>query len=249
MSRAFKWPLLLVLVVSGLAFAFDYRFDASGGPEALGERIAAALERWRAVEGSEVTANESEIAPNIIRYGDGPSFGPDTFSLTVQRLPEAITEVLLDPNEPSDRALTHELGLIAGLNVAPLTGDVMDPAIPQEATAELTPGDVAALRALQTFAPEDVNQDGAVDFYDLAELGAAFGETGVSLPQDIDQNGIVSRADFERLRAAYTFGAPAETDQGLPGSPSGDALSGGAGSGGVMSGGAVSGGALSGGAF
>ena len=33
------------------------------------------------------------------------------------------------------------------------------------------PADEAALRALETFVPEDINQDGVVDFYDLADFG------------------------------------------------------------------------------
>lgn len=247
-SRRFKWPLLGLLVVSGLAFAVDYRIDTEGGPDTLRRRITDAYARWQGVDGSEVAAQETDDASNLIRYGDGPAFGPDTFSLTMQRSPEATTEVLLNPTEPNDRVLTHELGLLAGLSAAPLTRSVMNPAIAQEATAELTPADAAALRALQTFEPEDVNQDGVVDFYDLADLGAAFGETGVSIPEDIDDSGVVDRADFDLLRAVYTFGAPAETAQGIPGAPSGGSGSGGTMSGGAMSGGSVSGGSVSGGA-
>lgn len=248
-SRACKWPLLALTIVSGMAFAFDYRVDTAGGPESLKTRIGEAYARWREVTGSEVAARETDDAPNVIRYGEGPTFGPDILSLTVRRLPEATTEVLLNPTEPNDRALTHELGLLAGLAETPLTRSIMNPAIEQEATADLSPADEAALRALQTFAPEDVNQDGAVDFYDLADIGTAFGETGISLLEDIDDSGLVDRADLERLRAAYTFGAPAETAEGIPGAlpesggaGSGGSLSGGAGSGGIGSGGTLSGG-------
>jgi hypothetical protein len=247
-NRLLKWSLLTTLVLGGLASAFDYRVAPGGGPEGLRERVARANARWQGVEGSEYEASETEGAPNVIRYGDGTRFGPDTLSLTVQRTPDPTTDVLLNPTEPSDRALTHELGLLAGLSPAPGARSVMNPAISQEASAELTPADEAALRALAAFAPEDINQDGVVDFYDLSDFGVAFGETGVSLPADIDENGVVNRADLDLLRAAYTFGAPAETPPEA-GGESGGALSGGTLSGGAVSGSGLSGGAVSGGGF
>ncbi len=251
-SRLLKWPLLGVLVLGGLAFALDYRIDPSGGPDTLRARIASAAAAWTNVPGGVVDLQETEDAPNRIAYGDGTRFGPDTLSLTVQRGPDPATDVLLNPGEPSDQALTHELGLLAGLSPAPGGRGVMNPAIPPESSAELTPADEEALRALAAFVSEDINQDGVVDFYDLADFGEAFGETGVSLPADIDENGVVNRADLGLLEAAYTFGAPAETapEDALAGaSPeSGGASSGGTASGGTVSGGSGSGGAASGGA-
>lgn len=262
-SRLFKWPLLSALVLGSLASAFDYRVDPEGGPQNLRERVARAYARWQGVDGTEVEARETEDAPNVIRYGDGTLFGPDTFSLTVQRTPDPTTVVLLNPAEPSDRALTHELGLLAGLSPDPGARSVMNPAISQEADAELTPADEAALRALAAFVPADINQDGVVDFYDLADFSAAFGETGVSLPADIDDSSVVNRADLDLLRDAYTFGAPAETapeeaaaaatpgvggmSGGAQSGGGGSTLSGGAMSGGTMSGGTMTGGTMSGG--
>ena len=250
--RWLKWPLLELLTLGSLAFALDYRVDSAGGPDTLRDRIAKAAAAWSDVPGGVVNLKETLDAPNVISYGDGTKFGPDTFSLTVQKGPEPATDVLLNPSEPNQRALTHELGLLAGLSPAPKASGVMNPAIPQESNSSLTPADEEALRALAAFAPEDINQDGVVDFYDLADFGAAFGETGVSLPADIDENGVVNRADLSLLEAAYTFGAPAETapDEALAAaSPeSGGAASGGAASGGTVSGGAASGGAVSGGA-
>ncbi len=242
-SRAIKWSLLALLIVSGMAFAFDYSVDTANGPETLRKRVADAVARWRNVEGGTFPARESEDADNVIRYGDGTLFGPDTYSLTVRRLPETQTEVLLNPTEPNDRALTHELGLLAGLSAKPGERSVMNPAIGQDATAALTPADESSLRALETFEPEDVNQDGTVDFYDLADIGGAFGETGISIPEDVDDSGRVDNGDLERLRAAYTFGSPAETPEGIPGGEAANsAVSSGAVSGGAMSGGATSGG-------
>ena len=247
LSRWLKWPLLGVLTLGSLAFALDYRVDTTGGPDTLRGRIAKAAAAWLDVPGGVVNLKETPKAPNRIAYGDGTKFGPDTFSLTVQKGPEPATDVLLNPAEPNQRALTHELGLLAGLSPAPKARGVMNPAIPQEANANLTPADEEALRALNAFVPEDINQDGVVDFYDLADFGAAFGETGVSLPADIDENGVVNRADLGLLEAAYTFGAPAETapDEALANASLG---SGGTVSGGTASGGAPSGGTASGGA-
>ena len=250
-GRLVKWPLLTTLVLGGLAFALDYRVDSEGGPDSLQRRVDEAVRQWTAVEGGGFDVNEVEDAPNRIAYGDGTAFGPDTLSLTVQRSPDPATDVLLNPTEPDERALLHELGLLAGLSPAPGERAVMNPAVPQEADAELTPADESALRALETFVSEDINQDGVVDFYDLSDFGDAFGETGVSLPADIDASGTVDRADLDLLRAAYTFGAPAENPPedalASSGTASGGAASGGAASGGAASGGAVSGGVASGG--
>lgn len=248
--RWLKWPLLAVLTLGSLAFALDYRIDPEGGPDTLRARIGRAATAWTDVPGGVVGLTETKDAPNRVGYGDGTRFGPDTFSLTVQKGPDPAADVLLNPTEPNDRALTHELGLLAGLSPTPGTKGVMNPAIPPESNAELSPADEEALRALAAFVREDINQDGVVDFYDLAAFGSAFGETGVSLPADIDKNGVVNRADLGLLEAAYTFGAPSETapeDALAEASPGGD-VSGGTGSGGVASRGTVSGGTVSGGA-
>lgn len=254
-TPALAVPLVLV-ALGGMAFAVDYRLNAEGGAADLGARVEAAFERWAAVEGGEVTFNEVEGAETVIRYGDGTRFGPDTLSLTVQRTPEAETRVLLNPTAPDERALLHEVGLLLGLSPAPLTQSVMNPLLPAGGAAEPTPADAAALRALVTFAPEDINQDGTVDFYDLAALGAAYGTRGVNVPEDITGDGVVDGADLERLRAAYVFGAPAEVppeealaagDAAPPSAMTGGTMTGGTMTGGTMTGGAMTGGAMTGG--
>lgn len=73
-----------------------------------------------------------------------------------------------------------------------------------------TPVDVEALRQLRVFAPEDINRDGVVDFYDLAELAQAYGSRGVNLAADLNGDGVVDDADLEALRRAYRFSPPAE---------------------------------------
>jgi len=233
-------PLLFLAALGSLAFAVDYRLAAEGGPGDLAERVAEAFATWAEVEGAEVDAQVTEDADNLIRYGDGAAFGPDTLSLTVQRTPQNTTEVLLNPTEVSERALLHETGLLLGLPPAPGTRSVMNPAIPEGAEAALTPADESAIREENAFAAEDINQDGTVDFYDLAELGAAFGQTGVNLPADITGDGTVNRADLERLRAVYVFGAPSEAaPSGITGAVTGGGMTGGALTGGAMTGGAA----------
>jgi hypothetical protein len=197
-------------LIGGAAFAVDYRLNAEGGPGDLSERVVRAFEQWAAVEGGEVSFREDPDARAVVRYGDGTRFGPDTLSLTVQRTPEPETQVLLNPTAPNERALLHEVGLLLGLAPAPLTQSVMNPLIGAGADAEIAPADEAALRARVAFAPEDINQDGVVDFYDLASLAAAYSSRGVNLPEDITGDGVVDGADLERLRAAYVFGAPSE---------------------------------------
>ena len=250
-KRLFKWSLLGTLVLGGLASALDYRVDPVGGPDTLAARVESAVGIWMNVTDGVFEPREREDAENRIAYGDGTRFGPDTFSLTVQNGPDPSTDVRLNPTEPNEQALLHELGLFAGLNPSVNTVGVMNPAIPTEARTGLSPSDEESLRTLATFVPEDVNQDGVVDFYDLSDLGKAFGESGVSLPADIDENGVVNRADLGLLEAAYTFGAPSETppeDALASASPGSDGSGGGAASGGADSGGAESGGAASGGA-
>lgn len=244
--------VLVMTLIAGVAVAVDYRLNADGGADTLGERVEAAFTRWSEVEGGEVTFNQTPEADTLIRYGDGTLFGPDTLSLTVQRTPDPETSVLINPTAADERALLHEVGLLLGLSPAPSTRSVMNPAIPAGAAAEPSPADEVALRALVAFAAEDINQDGSVDFYDLADLGASFGETGVNLPADITGDGVVDNADLERLRAAYVFGAPSEVspEEALA---AGDAAPDGAApsdmTGGTMTGGAMTGGAMTGGAL
>ncbi len=244
--------LFFVLFLGGAAWAVDYRINAEGGADTLGERVEAAFARWAEVEGGEVTSNQTPEADTLIRYGDGARFGPDTLSLTVQRTPDPETRVLLNPTAADERALLHEVGLLLGLSPAPLTQSVMNPALPAGAADELTPADETALRALVAFAPEDIDQDGSVDFYDLAALGAAFGQTGVNLPEDITGDGVVDGNDLERLRAAYVFGAPSEvppeealaaSGAAAPGDLTEAPMTGGAMTGGAMTGGTMTGGA------
>ncbi len=212
--------LIGTALLGGLVLAIDYRVDGEGGPPNLADAVAAAFSTWRGVEGANVEANVTEDAPNLIEYGGGDDFGPETYSLTVQRTEDDVRSVsvrlnpTLEPqSDPRRRALLHETGVLLGLNT--LSGDaagVMNPVFPAGAAANLSEADRTAIAELESFASEDVNRDGVVDFYDLAELAASFGQSGVGVLGDINADGIVDDADVARLREAYVFGAPAEVD-------------------------------------
>lgn len=212
MRRALLVILLLFFGVSSAQL--PYRTEPAGGPLTLAEDVAAAFEALEAVEASDFSAEPAEDASTLIAYGNPSAFGPDTVSLTLSRLDAGSRDitVLLNPGarELLSRALLHEAGILAGLNRAE-TG-VMNPALSEESPETLTEADIEALRALQSAVPEDVNRDGVVNFYDLAELAEAFGRSGVNLGADINEDGVVDEADIEALRAAYEFSPPSQTD-------------------------------------
>ncbi|HEX7023167.1 MAG TPA: dockerin type I domain-containing protein [Trueperaceae bacterium] len=265
-----KRPALLgLLVVAGVALAFQYRVEPGGGPAGLADAVQRAIAAWASVEGAQVEAHVDEQAPNLIRYGDATLLGPDTVSLTLSRGGQAGgLRVIVNPEAPDlrARALLHEIGLLLGLR--PARAGAMDPALTAGAAAGLTPEDRAALLAQKTSAPEDINRDGVVDFYDLATLAQGYGRSGINLAADINRDQVVDDKDLALLRKAYVFGPPSETapqvparsggEEGLPpvpelgaspggtgeagpGAPAG-AGTGGAGTGGIAPGGAGSGG-------
>ena len=223
------------LILGGLALAIDYQVDGEGGPANLAEAVTAAFSVWQGVEGADVEAEVSENATNLIRYGGGDDFGPETYSLTLQRSEDDTRRVvvLLNPtlepqNELRRRALLHETGVLLGLDT--LNSDegegVMNPVFPAGAAAALSEVDRAAITNLETFSPEDVNRDGVVDFYDLSELAASFGQSGVSLPGDINADGVVNDTDLTLLREAYVFSEPSETGPTSGGSQTGGSTGG-----------------------
>lgn len=217
--NAVRRTLISIALLGGLVLAIDYQVDGEGGPANLAAAVAAAFSTWQGVEGADVEANVTENAQNSIRYGGGDDFGPETYSLTVQRIEDDTrrVEVLLNPTlEPQNdlrrRALLHETGVLLGLST--LSGDargVMNPVFPAGAAANLSEADRTAIASLESFAAEDVNRDGVVDFYDLNDLAASFGQTGVSVPGDINGDGVIDDDDLTRLREAYVFGEPAQT--------------------------------------
>lgn len=198
-----------------------YRVDESGGPLLLSDAVADAAAAWQAAAPGSVTfvategepAGEGPATPSAVHsigYGAAELFGPDALSFTLVRSGSSAVQVLVSPTAGADlgAALLHELGVLIGL---PEEGEgVMRSALTPGATSP-APVDVSALRDLRTFRPEDINRDGVVDFYDLAELAAAFGDRGVNLAADLNGDGEVNDADLQILRDAYRFLPPSET--------------------------------------
>lgn len=219
--RRLALTLAALLALNG-ALAVEYQVDASGGPDTLGARVQAAFAAWQELEPN-FTASETAGADVRIRYGSAANFGPDILTLTVQRQPGPPSlEVLVNPSDSSElgTALLHETGLLFGLS--PSSAGVLDPAI--RGPAELGEAERAELEALATFAREDLDRSGTVDFYDLLILARAFGQRGVNLPGDLNGDGAVDEADLELLRAAYTFSAPAPEPPAPPESAAPEAL-------------------------
>lgn len=190
--------------------------DDRGGPLLLSEAVAEAADAWTAASGGIARFEVLDEADRVVRYGDEGRLGPDAWSLTlVWSMPNGSTrvEALLSPSVGDARraVLLHELGVLLGLPEG--DGGVMAYAVDAAASAPSTV-DVAALRAQQRFVPEDLDQNGVVDFYDLEAFGRAYDSEGVNLGADFDGDGRVDDADLKRLEAAYSFTAPRETPPG-----------------------------------
>lgn len=190
--------------------------DDRGGPLLLSEAVAEAADAWTAASDGIARFEVLDEADRVVRYGDEGRFGPDAWSLTlVWSMPDSSTrvEALLSPSVGDARraVLLHELGVLLGLPEG--DGGVMAYAVDAAASAPSTV-DVAALRAQQRFVPEDLDQNGVVDFYDLEAFGRAYDSEGVNLAADFDGDGRVNDADLKRLEAAYSFTAPRETPPG-----------------------------------
>lgn len=193
-----------------------YEVREGGATRGLAEAVADAAAVWEEASGGTLKFTAEPNAPeeplvrlNRIGYGEPELFGPSALSFSLVRSGESGAELLLSPFADSHlhSVLLHELGVLAGL---PEGGDgVMSSAI-SDAALKPTSADLAALEDLRAHPPEDINRDGVVDFYDLMELAAAYGKSGVNLPADINGDGTVDAADLALLEAAYTFTPPAE---------------------------------------
>lgn len=202
----------LAALLLGSVWAQTLRIDDSGGPLTLREDVAAAIAAWREASGEPLGLAISDDGAVLVRYADTP-LGPDTLSLTLQTPVAAAApeiEIRLNPDRyrASPSTLLHELGVLLGLLPNDDPDSVMRPAVGSESPSLPSSSDIERLTAVRDAIPEDVNRDGAVDFYDLAALGEAFGSQGINLPADIDRNGTVDGADLAILEAAYTFGEP-----------------------------------------
>ncbi len=208
--------LVMCLFFSLLTFvlAIDYRVDSSGGPLTLEEDIEIAFEKWMDIE-TELQANITEDANTLIKYGNQDLLGPDVVSLSISKLEGGEREVTVLFNANSDLltfAILNETGSLAGLEVG--EQGAMNPKLSSSSPSEPTGFDRQALTSLAQFAPEDINRDGVVDFYDLFDLSKAFGPQGINSSADINQDGEVDSEDVRLIELAYTFSAPARTPRG-----------------------------------
>ena len=210
---------LIVLVAAlllGGTWAQTLRIDDTGGPLTLREELNAAIQAWQGASTTPLDLSLAEDGAVSVRYATDTPLGPDTLSLTLQR-PEVdgapMVEIRLNPDRyrSSPATLLHELGVLLGLQPNDDPDSVMRPAMGSAAPALPSSSDAERLETFRSSIPEDVNRDGAVDFYDLAALAGAFGAQGINLPADIDRNGAVDEADLEALRNAYVFGEPSPT--------------------------------------
>lgn len=186
-----------------LEVAYDVADE--GGPLLLSESVARAAQVWRDAIGDAVDLSlvSRPGSADLVRYGPDGLFGSDTFSLTTVASDGAVT-VYVSPTAGSfaTAALVHELGVLIGLReggtgvmASALTGSDITP----------TAAEVEELVQLSLYQPADLTRDGVVDFADLLELAARYGERGVNLPGDIDGDGTVDDADLDLLEQSYRF--------------------------------------------
>jgi hypothetical protein len=183
-----------------------------GGPANLATDLDSAIAAWKSAAPKLVSLGIAGNAPSSIGYAAPALLGPDTLSIDLHVPGQAGTQVQLAPTAVAAHpmVLLHEVGVLLGLPEG--TGGVMAFAVPLTGEpATPTSSDVDSLRARYTFAPEDLNHDGTVDFYDLVLFGQAFGAQGVNLPADFNADGQVDAQDLQLLTSAYTFSPPSQT--------------------------------------
>ncbi len=200
--------------------------DSSGGPPALAEQLASAIAAWSKAAPGLVALTTDPKATSTIGYAAPALLGPDTLSLDLRTPGKPGVDVRLAGNAVAQHpmVLLHEVGVLLGLPEG--AGGVMAFGVPAsgEPTAP-TKADVTLLEQQRTYAREDLDHDGKVDFYDLILFAQAYGSQGVNLPADFNGDGRVDDKDLALLEKAYTFSppsqtAPGETQPGAPGTTS-----------------------------
>jgi hypothetical protein len=116
------------------------------------------------------------------------------------------------PSEETEESTTPETPETPAQALIP--NNVMNPSISPDDSLELGEFEKQLLEQLQLFVSEDINRDGAVNFYDLVALAQAFGRSGVNDPADINKDGLINQADVDELKKSYTFSDPSETPPG-----------------------------------
>ncbi len=189
--------------------ATEVRLDLPDDP-ALREALDDAIDAWRSV-GVALTLVDDDDAIDRVRIGDVDRFGPDALAFSRRVAGEPGVEILVRPGAEGRRSdvLAYELGRWLGLEVA--ERGFRSGRFPEDGTSPPLASDADALTAALASAPEDLDGDGDVDFYDLVRLAAEYGRAGTRLAADVDGSGEVDDADVQRLEARYTFLAPART--------------------------------------
>jgi hypothetical protein len=174
---------------------------AAGG---ISGNIEAAAAAWQDA-GVDVGVEINDEAPDRFEVGPTARFGAGVLSLSLRATSDEGSRVLLNPNNTrlQPRVVATELAYLAGVQPQPrgwLSGE-----LPAGAGATPSEADASALRSALGRIPEDVNNDGRVDFYDLVQVANKVGQTGPNLLEDIDGSGTVDRSDIEQLKNRYEF--------------------------------------------
>jgi hypothetical protein len=189
--------------------------DASGGPSTLEDDLKAAIDAWTKAAPDLAALQIDAKAASSLGYAAPALLGPDTLSLDLRVPGKDGVEVRVASGAIARHpmVLLHEVGVLLGL---PEGGrGVMAFAVPATGEPDTpTATDVQSLQAQRTYAREDLNHDGTVDFYDLVLFGQAFGKQGVNMPADFNGDGRVDRQDLALLEQAYTFSPPSRTAPG-----------------------------------
>ena len=190
-----------------VAPAFTLAFNSGSVPAAAAD---AAQQIWQTA-GVDVAVTITDEAPNAIEVGPAERFGSGIISLSLRGSDDEGSRVLLNPGrrDMQDKAVAAELAFLAG--VQPQVTGWLSGALPSDEQAQPNSADAAALRAALGRIPEDVNDDGVVDFYDLVQVASSVGESGPGLLEDLDASGTVDQEDIDLLKARYEF-TPASPD-------------------------------------
>ncbi len=186
--------------------------ERGGGPATLTSELETAIAAWTKAAPGLVSLTTDPKAASTLGYAAPALLGPDTLSLDLRVPGKDGVEIRVAAGAPQAHptVLLHEVGVLLGI---PEGGKgVMAFTVPATGAPDApTSVDVQALRALRSYAREDLNHDGKVDFYDLVLFGQAFGSQGVNLPADFNGDGRVDRQDLALLEKAYTFSPPSQT--------------------------------------
>ena len=213
-QRMILGSLLSVLsLLAAWSLAISFKVEPEDD-EVFSEAIARAFSTWQAVEGSQIDLTQqagenAETPTTIFRNSTSDAFGPDILAISsVERQNDQsrfVVEVKAGIDD-LDRVLLHETAMSVDLRSA--SEGVLDPRVESGETASLSPSDERSLSELYSYAQEDLNKDGVVDFYDLGEFASFFNREGSRIAADFNNDFVVNQEDLDRLIAQYQFSPP-----------------------------------------